>query len=85
VDAADYVVWRRGLGTTHTQADYDVWRANFGQTIGSGGALPSAEPLPIGVPEPITFALLLCGFPFVLSRRLATCPKLIEAKLRTSP
>ena len=32
VDAADYVVWRSGLGTTYTQADYDVWRANFGQT-----------------------------------------------------
>ena len=27
VDAADYVVWRKGLGTTYTQADYDVWRA----------------------------------------------------------
>ena len=35
VDAADYTVWRDGLGTTYTQADYDVWRANFGQTIGS--------------------------------------------------
>jgi hypothetical protein len=58
VDAADYVVWRKGLGTTYTPADYDVWRANFGQTIGSGAALPSADPLPIGVPEPSSHTLL---------------------------
>jgi hypothetical protein len=45
VDAADYVVWRNGLGTTYTQTDYDVWRANFGQTSANGSALPSAEPL----------------------------------------
>jgi hypothetical protein len=46
------------LGTTYTPADYDVWRANFGQTIGSGAALPSAEALSIAVPEPAT--TLLC-------------------------
>ena len=38
VDAADYVVWRNGVGTTYTQGDYDVWRAHFGQTAGSGAA-----------------------------------------------
>jgi hypothetical protein len=68
VDAADYVVWRHGLGTTYTQADYDVWRANFGQTIGSGGAgYPlgaSAEPLPIAVPEPASLLLLISGAAF---------------------
>jgi hypothetical protein len=68
VDAADFVVWRRGLGTTYTQAEYDAWRANFGQTIGSGGALPSADPLPIAsaerlpaVPEPSTALAALVG------------------------
>ena len=40
VDAADYVVWRKGLGTTYTQNDYDTWRAHFGQTAGSGAAYP---------------------------------------------
>jgi beta-glucanase (GH16 family) len=69
VDAADYVVWRRGLGTTYTQADYDVWRANFGQTIGSGGALPSAEPLPIAVPEPTTLTLLIMAMVVYCARR----------------
>jgi hypothetical protein len=68
VDTADYVVWRKGLGTTYTQADYDVWRANFGQTIGSGGALPSAVPLSIAsaeplpaIPEPSTAIVVFVG------------------------
>ena len=55
IDAADYVVWRKGLGTIYTQADYDVWRAHFGQTAGSGaGALANAA-----VPEPTTLLLLM--------------------------
>jgi T5SS/PEP-CTERM-associated repeat protein len=44
VDAADYIVWRKGLGTTYTQIDYNTWRSHFGQTLGSGssGAVPEA-------------------------------------------
>jgi hypothetical protein len=63
VDAADYVVWRKGMRTTYTQNDYDVWRANFGKTTGSGatgyplGA--TAEPLP--VPEPASVTLLIAA------------------------
>jgi hypothetical protein len=72
VDAADYVVWRHGLGMTYTQADYDVWRANFGQTIGSGGALPSAEPLSIAIPEPATLALLIMAMVVHYARRRST-------------
>jgi uncharacterized protein YjbI with pentapeptide repeats len=60
VDAADYVVWRNGLGTTYTQADYDAWRANFGQTAGGGEALPSAERLP-AIPEPSTALVMFVG------------------------
>ena len=58
VDAADYVVWRKGLGTTYTQNDYDVWRANFGRTAGGGsGAAATAA-----VPEPTTLdAADVCG------------------------
>lgn len=56
VDAADYVVWRDGLGTTYAQDDYEVWRANFGMSIGNGTALSS-------VPEPATLLLLtFAGF-----------------------
>jgi hypothetical protein len=63
VDAADYIVWRNGFGTTYTQADYDVWRANFGRMtlgVGSGSSavLTSGEPLPAAVPEPP--AILIC-------------------------
>ena len=50
VDAADYVVWRKGLGTIYTQNDYNVWRTNFGQPGGSGAgatanaAVPNRQP-----------------------------------------
>jgi hypothetical protein len=56
VDAADYVVWRAGLGVRYSQADYDVWRANFGLTA-SGGA--TASPGSATVPETSTAYLLL--------------------------
>lgn len=57
VDAADYVVWRKTVGTSVTQytgadgtgdsqidaADYDVWRGNFGATSpASGATVPTA-------------------------------------------
>jgi hypothetical protein len=63
VDAADYVVWRKGLGTTFTVADYNVWRLNFGQTFGSGAGLDTNN----AIPEPATLGLLMlaatgCGF-----------------------
>jgi hypothetical protein len=49
VDAADYVVWRKALGTsvvlpndttpgTVTEADFAVWRANFGRIASPGAA-----------------------------------------------
>jgi hypothetical protein len=63
VDAADYVVWRNGLGTTYTQDDYNVWRTHFGQTAGSGAAgYPlgaSADLQSAAVPEPATLVLLI--------------------------
>jgi probable HAF family extracellular repeat protein len=57
VDAADYTVWRDGLGSTYTMADYDVWKSHFGQSLGSG-AIGSASALP-AIPEPTSLALLL--------------------------
>ena len=63
VDAADYVVWRKGLGTTYTQDDFNVWRANFGATAGSGSGLGAAAGLPsstdVAVPEPASGILLI--------------------------
>ena len=65
VDAADYVVWRRGLGTTYAQAHYDIWRAHFGQTAGSG----AVAALSAAVPEPATLALLLMSLGACVHRR----------------
>jgi probable HAF family extracellular repeat protein len=65
VDAADYVVWRKGLGTAYDQDDYGVWRAHFGASLGVGSGAAayllgaSAEPLSAAVPEPASLALLL--------------------------
>jgi hypothetical protein len=65
VDAPDYVVWRKGLGTTYSQYEYNVWRAYFGQTAGSGtGASANAA-----VPEPATLVMLLLGMLAMCSRR----------------
>ena len=65
VDAADYVVWRNGLGTTFQQSDYNVWRQNFGKTGGSGaGATASAA-----VPEPAGIAMLIVGMLAACLRR----------------
>jgi hypothetical protein len=63
VDAADYVVWRNGLGTTYTQNDYNIWRANFGATAGGSGA--NAGPVSSAnatIPEPATWVMMLGAF-----------------------
>ncbi len=76
VDAADYVVWRTGLGTTYTQADYDVWRAHFGQTAGSGSGASAFGAGQQAVPEPATWVLvLLASFAGLALRRSATCDR----------
>jgi hypothetical protein len=54
VDAADYVVWRKGVGIAPTQENYNLWRANFGRT--SDGPASNAT-----VPEPAAAWLLVLG------------------------
>jgi hypothetical protein len=63
VDAADYVVWRKGLGTTYTQEHYDLWRASFGAVAADGSSASplTGEPLITTVPEPHGFVLMLLG------------------------
>jgi probable HAF family extracellular repeat protein len=68
VDAADYVVWRHGLGSAYTQTDYDIWRANFGQTAGNSPSLPSAESLSAAVPEPGGLLLVATALAAALRR-----------------
>jgi hypothetical protein len=69
VDAADYIVWRNGLGTAYTQADYNYWHANFGETTGSTASAPvgSFDNTSPAVPESVTALMMCLGL-------LALCP-----------
>jgi hypothetical protein len=68
VDAADYVVWRQGLGTQYSPSHYDVWRENFGKTASSPTATTK---MPFAVPEPASAAplALSCIFLQLVSSR----------------
>jgi T5SS/PEP-CTERM-associated repeat protein len=48
-DAADYVLWRKGLGTTHVEADYDKWKSNFGASHRGANSKSLSQ---VAVPEP---------------------------------
>lgn len=65
VDAADYVTWRKGLGSTFTQADYGTWREHFGDSFiaspAAGAELPQTESFSVNVPEPSSVILLMIG------------------------
>jgi fibronectin-binding autotransporter adhesin len=63
-DAADFVIWRKGLGTTYTQSDYELWRSHFGQTAGRSSSINASA-----VPEPATLILFLASSLSSLSRR----------------
>ena len=60
VDAADYTVWRDGLGAFYELDDYNVWRENFGATLTDGGG--SAV-----VPEPASIVMLLVAIAAMLA------------------
>ena len=65
-DAADYVLWRKNVGTTNTLANdpiggeidedqYNQWRANFGKPATPMATLGAGS----SVPEPMTVAMFL--------------------------
>lgn len=57
VDAADYTVWRNGLGGMYDQSDYVDWKNHFGQSSDSGGTSSGSGGLPaVSVPEPAGIA-----------------------------
>jgi hypothetical protein len=78
VDAADYVVWRDGLGTNYTQAAYDTWRANFGAsvdpTVSTSAAVPEAAAGQVILPA----AFVLLG----LLQRAAHKPDAPDSEVR---
>ena len=74
VDAADYTVWRDGLGTKFSPADYNVWKQHFGESAGSGSAATgSANAGGVStIPEPASMVLLIAVGLLVSESRLAT-------------
>jgi len=48
VDARDYVVYRKGAGSTYDYGDFIDWKRHFGQMGGSGASAPTV-PQPSGV------------------------------------
>jgi len=69
VDAADYTVWRDGLGREFTQDDYNAWRSNFGNTLGASGPGVNSDESLAWVPEPATLTLWTFGGLIGLTRR----------------
>jgi phospholipase/lecithinase/hemolysin len=70
-DDGDYVLLRKGLGTTYQPIDYNIWRAHFGQTT-AGGAGSGTSDFADAVPEPTTISICLSSFfalVFLSSRR----------------
>ncbi|QDU89035.1 putative lipoprotein [Pirellulimonas nuda] len=85
VDAADYTVWRDGLGVRFGQSDYDVWRIHFGESIQLGQAAPISTPEPAAI---VLAALIaVCGASWkggpspVANRRCSACNKTISGGL----
>ncbi|HEX2476641.1 MAG TPA: hypothetical protein VHK01_17945 [Lacipirellulaceae bacterium] len=64
VNAADYVVWRKGSGTTYNQFHYDAWRANVGRTA-------DASLVGTNVPESATLGTIFAAVIVMSCRRCA--------------
>jgi hypothetical protein len=64
VDAADYVVWRKSIGTPDA---FNVWRAHFGESSGNGAVATAAVPEPESI-----MVLVLAAASWCLRREPAT-------------
>lgn len=65
VNAADYTVWRDGLGDEYDQSDYNDWKSHFGQSLGAGSASTTA------IPEPATAVLIFVGAALVVLPKMS--------------
>jgi hypothetical protein len=64
VEAADYSVWRKGVGTVYQAGDYTTWRANYGASAPGAGAGAAMS----AVPEPGAWTLILTGVATIFLR-----------------
>jgi hypothetical protein len=62
VDAADYVVWRKGVGSRFNSAHHAQWRNRYGATTATGSAALGAA----AVPEPAGCLLITFGLTQIL-------------------
>jgi hypothetical protein len=62
VDGSDYVVWRKGFGTSYNEAAYDDWLSHFGESLLLGGGSAT-------VPEPEHAWLVLTAMTILGCRR----------------
>jgi hypothetical protein len=78
VDAADYVVWRKGSGTLYNSIPYGTWNREFGTSSNGAGSSSDSQ---AAVPEPaslVVFASVAalsmagCNFQRTFSRKTAT-------------
>ena len=65
VNAADYVVFRKGLPT----GGYDLWRERFGEPGSGGAATADAAADRFAVPEPAAITLLTLAAVAIYARR----------------
>jgi hypothetical protein len=69
VDAADYVVWSKGVGTDGTPGQHELWRDNYGTSwaVSSAAQEPFGSPMPEPTPRVLAAAVML----FMTFRRWA--------------
>jgi autotransporter-associated beta strand protein len=93
VDAADYIIWRRLVGTTSIpnrdpdnngpvgQADFNSWRSHLGQIVGAGAGSGSSLEGSI-VPEPATLGLFIIMLLITsLGRRNRACSATCDVEI----
>jgi hypothetical protein len=78
VDAADYTVWRNGLGSIYTIDDYADWKTYFGTAQPGGGSINAA------VPEPATSMLLLASMFAAMNVRRRSVVRTANSTRRTA-
>ncbi|HEX2477340.1 MAG TPA: hypothetical protein VHK01_21470, partial [Lacipirellulaceae bacterium] len=76
VDAADYVLWRKGAAVPNTPQNYTLWRTNFDMSGGAGSIAAIAA-----IPEPACIGLMICAFLCTIARR--NLPISIDSARRT--